>query len=44
MAANLNVFQFISVYSVYLFANIKYDTNYNNNNTFGSNPGSNLLI
>ena len=29
--------------SVYLFANIKYSTNYNNN-TFGSSPGSNLLI
>ena len=34
-----------SVYfSVYLFANIKYNTNCNNNNTFGSSPGSNLLI
>ena len=30
--------------SVYLFANIKYNTNYNNNKTFGSSPGSNLLI
>ena len=28
----------------YLFANIKYNTNYNNNKTFGSSPGSNLLI
>ena len=31
-------------FSVYLFANIKYNTNYNNNKTFGSSPGSNLLI
>ena len=28
--------------SVYLFALIKYNTNYNNNNT--GSPGSNLLI
>ena len=37
-------YQFSVSVSVYLFANIKYNTNYNNNNTFGSSPGSNLLI
>ena len=30
----VKMFQF-SVYSVYLFAVIKYNSNYNNNNTFG---------
>ena len=33
-----------SLFSLFLFANIKYNTNYNNNKTFGSSPGSNLLI